>query len=192
MIIKSIFEEEWIIDRVAREWLGSGVHHPWLDSFFSIITQLGSPTAFFIWSGLSLMLLMIYRYRLEGIFLNLCLLTSWAVMHYLKLCFGRFRPPGEALTYASGFSFPSGHAMVSMAFYGFVAFLILDMYGGVLSRVGVVLIYLMIVLIGISRVYLNVHYATDILAGYLLGGLILVMFISLLRWTRRKWGVCWD
>ncbi len=98
----------------------------------------------------------------------------------LKHLFQRPRPDILRLIEISGYSFPSGHSMSSTIFYGFFAYLLLKdsrhwsryLTG---SAVG-----LMIFMIGISRIYLGVHYASDVLAGFLigLGWLILAVKIS--------------
>jgi len=172
--------DELAFDRIVKLWLGN-ISHPSLDLYLSLITQLGSPLAF-IAGGIVCMLICIrLRKILEGIILNLCLVTSWGIMHILKDLISRPRPAGEHLTYATGFSFPSGHAMISMAFYGFLAYLLwinLPTKGG---RWGAGLLGVLILSIGISRVYLNVHYASDVLAGFLLGGLLVWLFARLYR-----------
>jgi undecaprenyl-diphosphatase len=88
----------------------------------------------------------------------------------LKLVFMRQRPlavvtllPGQA------WSFPSGHAMVSLAAYGFLAYLGWRLLRGGWRWLWVGALALLILLIGLSRLYLGVHYATDVVAGYLAG-----------------------
>lgn len=172
------FNDELAIDRIVRLWL-TDISHPIVDQFFGWITQLGSPTAFTLGSIVSMLIFLWMRRGLQGLVLNLCLLTSWAVMNGLKELFGRSRPPGEHLTYAAGFSFPSGHAMVSMAFYGFLAYLLWTNLPGRCGKWCSSLLIVLIILIGISRVYLNVHFASDVLAGFLLGGLLVFAFARL-------------
>jgi undecaprenyl-diphosphatase len=88
----------------------------------------------------------------------------------LKDWFQRTRPaPVGALIPAQAFSFPSGHAMVAAAFYLFVGYLAWRLLPGrwrIVCAVGLVLIAF---LIGLSRLYLGVHYLTDVVAGYIAG-----------------------
>jgi len=96
------------------------------------------------------------------------LLPAYALMLALKGLFGRPRPSGETLTAAYGYSFPSGHAMMSVALYGFLI-LLLCAKRHKHRKLWVTALLLLIFLIGISRVYLNVHYATDVLGGWFFG-----------------------
>ena len=67
----------------------------------------------------------------------------------------------------SGFSFPSGHAMVATAFYGILIFLILKTdIKKVYKKIWIIVLSTVILLIGISRIYLGVHYASDVIAGF--------------------------
>lgn len=103
-------------------------------------------------------------------------------MEYLKIFFHRARPSGEALTVASGFSMPSGHAMVSFAYYGFLALLLLDNCQGRWRYLIIAGFLLLELLIGFSRLYLNVHYTSDVLAGYGFG----LLLLAVNRWLMMK------
>ena len=94
-----------------------------------------------------------------------------------KFLFERPRPTVFRLAEASGFSFPSGHSMVSLAFYGFFLYLLWKTdYTDVLKWIGSVVIISLIVLIGISRIYLGVHFSSDVLAGFSLSLAYLIIF----------------
>lgn len=107
----------------------------------------------------------------------------------LKAFFQRTRPP-EALIEVGGLSFPSGHAFISMVFFGFVIRLLLR------SRLhpawiagGTVLCAVLIVLIGTSRIYLGVHFLTDVVGGFAAGFLWLLLALHLVGAARRPAGV---
>lgn len=108
-------------------------------------------------------------------------LGSLLLMFLLKAVFGRQRPLVPLLDQARGLSFPSGHAMMSFSFYGL---LIIMVYNSTLSLpVKSLLISMLatcIVFIGVSRVYLRVHYASDVAAGYTLGLMWLVLSVFIL------------
>jgi membrane-associated phospholipid phosphatase len=118
-------------------------------------------------------------------------LTSLGLMFGLKYFFGRPRPDVPLLFEAEGMSFPSGHALFSITFYGLIIYLI---YKGVKNaplRWGLIsLLVILMLLIGFSRVYLRVHYATDVIAGFAVGFMWLAFAIWLLnrmeRYSRRE------
>jgi undecaprenyl-diphosphatase len=97
----------------------------------------------------------------------------------LKQIFLRPRPVfPQAFLVDSGYSFPSGHTMISLVFYGAVAFLVLLTLKKRWNKFFVVLGFILIsALIGFSRLYLGVHYLTDVLAGWAAGGLWLTVCI---------------
>ena len=100
----------------------------------------------------------------------------------LKNFFDRERPNINIIIEANGFSFPSGHSMGSMTYYGFLIYLILRSKRKPLSKLGLgILLCLVILLIGISRIYLGVHYPSDVLAGFVAGSVWLMICISLLE-----------
>ena len=78
----------------------------------------------------------------------------------------------------TGFSFPSGHAMMSLGIYGFLIYLLLLIDKNKISKIiGTCFLILLIFLIGISRIYLGVHYATDVIAGFVISASYLLLFI---------------
>jgi len=163
------------------------INSPWPVKIMLLITYLGSPWAFIILCTVASTYLQHRRKTLEAIFLNIALFSSWGTMEWLKMFIERNRPLGEALTVASGYSFPSGHAMLSLVFYGFLANLMLS---SARRRKrfwwGAIGLYLLILIIGFSRMYLNVHYTSDVLAGYLFGMVLLVASIEAMKWFKKK------
>jgi len=162
------------------------VNHPWLVKIMLITTYLGSPWTFVILCAMVSIYLQSQRKTVEAVFLNIALFSSWGTMEWLKVLVERSRPLGEALTIARGYSFPSGHAMLSLVFYGFLANLMLSQARrSEIAWWGALGLYLLILIIGFSRIYLNVHYASDVLAGYLFGVLFLVAAIKGMKWTKK-------
>ncbi|NMC55729.1 MAG: phosphatase PAP2 family protein [Eubacteriaceae bacterium] len=98
----------------------------------------------------------------------------------LKSIFARPRPSNIYLVKVSGYSFPSGHAMTSAAFYGFIIYLIWQTnIRKNLKIASTVFLFILIILIGVSRVYLGVHYTSDIAAGFLVSIAYLIVFTKL-------------
>ena len=95
----------------------------------------------------------------------------------LKALFKRERPSIMRLIEITGFSFPSGHAYFSMLVYGYLAYLVYKSNDKKYRKRKISILTLLITCIGISRIYLGVHYLTDIIFGYSLGLLSLLMFL---------------
>ena len=97
----------------------------------------------------------------------------------LKNILQRPRPTEFRIVEETGFSFPSGHSMVSMAFYGYLIYLIYRyVKNKYLKWTLIVLLSILICTIGISRIYLGVHYTSDVLGGFLISISYLVIYIS--------------
>lgn len=113
-----------------------------------------------------------------GFYIGLNILLCFLLNQSMKLLFARQRPILINLINEKGYSFPSGHSMISLAFYGFIAYLILHTKIPFKKRLlySIPLIILPI-LIGISRIYLGVHYASDVLAGLAISSSYLILFI---------------
>jgi membrane-associated phospholipid phosphatase len=97
-------------------------------------------------------------------------LSSLSLMFLLKLSFKRIRPSIPLLEQVKGFSFPSGHALMSVAFYGLLIYIVWhEVKNRTLRNLLIAFLVLLIFLIGFSRVYLRVHYASDVIAGFAVG-----------------------
>lgn len=126
--------------------------------------------------------LFVRKHRWYSIKIPVVSLGSLLMMTGLKHFFSRPRPDNPILTQVSGFSFPSGHAMVSFTFYGLLIYLVHQhIKKSWLKWTLIVLLSMLILIIGASRIYLRVHYATDVLAGYSLGLIWLVISITVIR-----------
>jgi undecaprenyl-diphosphatase len=88
----------------------------------------------------------------------------------LKEAFHRTRPePVAGWIAAQQYAFPSGHAMVSAAFYGYLAYLSWRLLNGIPRIAAIVGLILLVLAIGVARIYLEVHFLSDVVAGYLSG-----------------------
>lgn len=143
-----------------------------LTDIFLWLTKFGNTVTITLLLVISLSLLYKYRYRIESIwlFINTALIAGLG-NYLIKFLFHRKRPDVTHLVFAPHFSFPSGHAMASSLFYGtlilLTPLLIKKRNLRLLVQVGLASL---IVLIGVSRIYLGVHYLSDIIGGFMLGG----------------------
>lgn len=148
------------------------------------VSFLGSAITLITLSLASIFLVKDKKYS-KLIILNLVL--SFILNKILKLIIARPRPPRLRLVIENGYSFPSGHSMVSFAFYGFLIYLInKNIKNKKIKYPLIVLLSLLILLIGISRIYLGVHYVTDVLGGYIIGLIYLMVFIKILKKKKIK------
>ena len=115
-------------------------------------------------------------------------LGSLGLMLMLKLIIHRARPADPLLKMVRGYSFPSGHALMSMVFYGLLIYIIRHelknrLVGGVIS----IFLMFLILMIGFSRIYLRVHYATDVIAGLAIGFIWLFLSLGVINRINNSW-----
>lgn len=105
----------------------------------------------------------------------------------LKLIIRRPRPLMEHLIAESGFSFPSGHSASSMAFYGYLIYLVYTKCQNKTLKYSLIIFLVLIILgIGISRMYLGVHYPSDVLGGFTFGLSMIFIYIRFTDWIWSK------
>ena len=140
------------------------------------VTNLGG--AIFI-IALAIVLFIVIKNKKVGIsiFTNLAIITI--LNQLLKRILQRPRPTEYRIIEETGYSFPSGHSMISMAFYGYLIYLIYKYVGNKYVKwILISLLSILICMIGVSRIYLGVHYTSDVLGGFLISISYLVIYIS--------------
>lgn len=153
------------------------------NDIMEVFTFLGTHQ-FLIPANLSLIayFLFIKKHRWYSIKVPAIALSSLGLMFLLKGLFDRERPSIPLLFHAKGLSFPSGHALMSVTFYGLLIYMIFkSVKNPSLKWTLIGLLIILIMIIGMSRVYLRVHYATDVIAGYCIGFLWLVFTVWMLN-----------
>ncbi|MNO69177.1 phosphatidylglycerophosphatase B [compost metagenome] len=140
------------------------------------LAELGTTTGFVVVLLLTLVWTLVYlRNGRYAVWLTVSLVGGWLLNKGLKALYSRERPDlWDYLVVPDGYSFPSGNAMISAAFFGLIALLLLRS-GKAGNRVWATIVLLLILLIGVSRLYLGVHYASDIVGGFLAGAVISVV-----------------
>ena len=167
------------IDEAIMELIHKNIT-PLKTTFMKVITFFGS-TYFLILSGLAILLFSIkYKHRENLVPLILSTVGCSLLNTIIKYMVTRTRPIKYFLIKQGGYSFPSGHSMVSMCFYTTMTYLltknIKDKNKKVLLWIGN---FIIIGLIGFSRIYLGVHWFSDVLAGYIMGFLVYLFTIYL-------------
>ena len=115
-----------------------------------------------------------------SIFSNLVIITI--LNQLLKRILQRPRPTEYRIIEETGYSFPSGHSMISMAFYGYLIYLIYKyVKNKYIKLISIILLSILICVIGISRIYLGVHYTSDVLGGFLISISYLIIYISVVN-----------
>lgn len=142
-----------------------------------LITQFGGTILMIVWA-LALLVLIKNKRIAISVVSNLVLIAL--LNNILKLIVRRARPTGFRLIAETGYSFPSGHSMVSMAFYGYLIYLIYKNVRNKKLRWTLITCFsLLILIIGMSRIYLGVHYTSDVFAGFLFSLGYLVIYTKL-------------
>lgn len=146
-------------------------------SVLKIITQFGSAEFLILITILSFV---VVKNKKIPICIALNLASIGALNQILKMIVQRPRPEGFRLIEETGYSFPSGHSMASMAFYGLIIYFVFKYVKNKNAKIIIcTILSLLVLLIGISRIYLGVHYASDVIAGFVLSIAYLVVYITI-------------
>lgn len=165
MLLEDVLEGEFIrIDALAYQTLVEWLRADEITPFMESVSALASPAVLLV---LLLIVVAFAPGKRPGLCCAVNLVLVVALNLLLKSLVQRPRPEGIGLVVETGFSFPSGHSMAAMAFFGLLIWLVWHYHPKKALRNGCCLGFaLVIVLIGVSRVYLGVHYASDVVAGF--------------------------
>jgi undecaprenyl-diphosphatase len=170
--------DSWLIRHIQQ------LESDYWTGVMKVITYIGSkPIVIFIVMVIAICFLLFKHYR-EMAMLIVAVAGSAVLNHYLKQLFTRARPDIHPLITETGYSFPSGHSMNAFTLFGIMTVLLWTFLP---SRVGrsvlVGFSLFMIIVIGLSRIYLGVHYPSDVIAAYLASctWICLVIFVASLK-----------
>lgn len=141
----------------------------WLSFVMLVITYAGGYMVASIVTALSALSFFIHKHGSKILPLFISVGGSTATVFIIKNIFDKARPISEALYLESSPSFPSGHAAIAIALYGFILFTIWQHDKHHLRNPFIIGLFILILLIGVSRLYLGVHYLSDVLVGYVIG-----------------------
>lgn len=182
VLFMALAEDVFMKDIMKGDIIGYDLVSKYLISDFmtpvmKVITWFGSGFALII---LTILSFLVIKNKKVGILVlsNLCIVT--VLNQILKFILHRPRPSEFQIITETGYSFPSGHSMVSMAFYGLFIYLIYkNVTNKYLKWTLITLLSLLILSIGFSRIYVGVHYFTDVVGGFLLGLAYLIIYINI-------------
>ncbi len=192
----SVFLFAWLAENVADRHIAkfdslvrSNVHafaSPLLTRLMFAVSFMGS-AGLIVAAGIAFALFAHFRWRRGAIWLLVTLAGALLLDLTLKFAFHRARPTPFFGAIPKTYSFPSGHSLFSFCFYGVLAGLLSGRVRSIPLRILMWIIAALLVLaIGTSRVYLGVHYPSDVLAGYLVGAIWTASMVALDRERQRR------
>lgn len=146
-------------------------------NIFKAISFICSPK-FMIVLNVLLFIFIIVKKKYKLFIIVLSSISSVIINNLVKIIVRRERPDYLRMVMEKSYSFPSGHAMISVLFFGSIIYLV-NKYNLKYKKLITFSLSTFILLIGISRIYLGVHYLTDVVGGYLLGFIVLFLIIHL-------------
>ena len=173
-ITEDVFDNEIIKGDTIGYNIVSSLISDNLTPLVKMITWFGSATCLIL---LTVILFVIIKNKKAGLLIGTNLVIITILNQTLKSLLQRPRPTGFRIINETGYSFPSGHSMISMAFYGFLIYLIYkNAKNKYLKLTLIIILFILIISIGLSRIYLGVHYTSDVLAGFLLSIAYLIFY----------------
>ena len=166
-------------DIIGYEMISNYLISDFATPIAKIITTLGGATVILF---ITLMFLLFSKNKKIGISVLVNLMIIVSLNTILKNIVQRPRPTEYRIINETGYSFPSGHSMVSMAFYGYLIYLIFKLVKNKKIKIPLIIILsILIGSIGISRIYLGVHYTSDVLAGFAISLSYLIIYTSVTK-----------
>ena len=176
----NVFRDNVLIsDNIIYNFISEYFFSDKITPIVRMITEFGDIIFIVVITVISLLIFKDKKIR-YSIIINLVVVTI--INNLLKLVFMRPRPLINPIVYEDTYSFPSGHSMISMAFYGYLIYLIYNHIGNKMVRWGLIIIMsILVLLIGISRIYLGAHYPSDVIGGFCFSITYLVVFIDITK-----------
>jgi len=185
-LAQEVAEDDTGLDNRIADELHEHATRP-LTEFFEAVTTLGNGIVLAGVAAIAAYLLARRRYYAEAVLMVLAYVGAEVLSYSLKLAFRRDRPFfTDPLATVSTYSFPSGHATVSVAVYGALCLVLVRRLTGPTRLVCLAAAVLLVSLIGFSRLYLGVHFLSDVLAGFSVGLAWLALCVVVLDLHHRR------
>ncbi len=178
-ITEKVYHQEMTdFDIKMHELIVINLRSDFLTVIMKFITNFGDTIILFL---VTLAILLLIKNKKYGLITFFNLIIIFGLNSGFKMIVRRSRPTGYQLIDQGGYSFPSGHSAISLAFYGLLIYFIwISKLSIKIKRILTIILSILIVLIGFSRIYLGVHYASDVLAGYIFATIYLIIFITII------------
>ena len=186
-MVKFYPEQLVAFDSPIQTWL-RGDFPTALTTFFKLVTSVIDPLGIIIWVSALVLFFLYKKWKLEAALLAGNLVLHGILIKLIKLVYQRSRPSISHLVEEGGYSFPSGHAMATAIVVGTLIIIVQQrMQNQQIKRLVQGLLLLFILTIMASRVYLGVHYPTDVIGGALMGFAILNIEFPFYDKLRFQW-----
>ena len=163
-----------------------GVRTPFLLNVFNAITLLGNTGVVILVTGIVTIILFFNRCKSYAAGIIVAVAGAGITSYILKEIIKRARPDGLIpSSVETSFSFPSGHATAAIALYGFLAYTLCKLYPKYNAAI-ITLATLLVLVIGFSRLYLGLHFPSDVIGGYFFGGIWLLIGIKVATLLKRS------
>lgn len=178
LLAEDVFTHEMMNgDVIGYKIVSDYLIHDALTPIIKGITWWGGPTSLLL---ITCVLVLFIKNRKIGISIGANLVIITILNQVFKIILQRPRPIEYRIISETGYSFPSGHSMVSMAFYGYFIYLIYKhIKNKYLKWFFITILAFLILLIGLSRIYLGVHYVSDVMAGFAISIAYLILFTKI-------------
>lgn len=174
---KVVTNKNIYIDDIVYNFMSDNVINDKITNIVKIITNITSPLVVIV---TAIILIIFIKNKKIKLSLMINLIGVTIINNLFKVIIARPRPDINRLVDETGYSFPSGHAITSMVFYGYLIYLIYKYVDNRKIKIPLMIfLILLIPIIGLSRIYLGVHYTSDVLGGFLLGTVYLILFINI-------------
>ncbi len=150
-----------------------------LTTIYQVFTFFGSTLFIILLTIFLFVLFIILKKKVYSYIIASSIIISTIFNNVIKIIIRRARPTVLALVTETSYSFPSGHTMASVTMYGILCYLVIKSNWSKKAKISVsILLGLMPILVGLSRIYLGAHFATDIIGGFLVSTILLLIITS--------------
>lgn len=169
------------IDKISHTFI-LNIRNNNLTYFFKLYTNIAGAIFLII---ISTIIMIFNKNKKIALYVYINLISSWLINEIFKNIFLRERPTINLIN-ETGLSYPSGHSMIGFAFYGFISYILYQKVKKKSSKIIIVFCFITLIsLIGFSRIYLGVHYLTDIIGGFLLATIYLIIYIKCIKLEKK-------